>query len=141
MDTTRTTLSADWTVNEVVATYPAALPVLGKYGIDACCGGLKSLRDVATAHNFSLDQLLTDLGRAIAPDETVLDVRPDLQAGEDPLGKILAAADDIKTGGRLVILVGFEPAPLYGVLGQRGFGHQSERTPDGTWRVTFTRAG
>lgn len=139
MSTTRTTLTADWTVNDVVAAYPAALRVLGRYGIDTCCGGLKSLREVAAAHEFSLDQLLGDLESAIAPGEVLIDVRPDLQAGQDPLTKILAAADTVPSGGKLVIIVGFEPLPLYNVLGQRGFSHQSERDPDGTWRVTFTR--
>ncbi len=139
MRTIQPPVTADWTVNEVVAAYPAALPVFGRYGIDACCGGLKNLREVATAHNFSLDQLIADLTQAISPPETVLDVRPDLAAGQDPLTKILATADTIGVGESLVILVGFEPVPLYAVLGQRGFSHQSERTSDGTWRVKFTR--
>jgi len=141
MSTTRTPPSADWTVNEVVTTYPATLRVLGRYSVDACCGGLKSLREVAAAHDFSLDQLLSDLAGVITPEETILDVRPGLQEGKDPLPKILAAADSVGAGGHLVILVGFEPVPLYNVLGQRGFSHRSERAPDGTWRVTFTRDG
>ncbi len=139
MSTTRTLLTADWTVNDVAATYPATLRVFGRYGIDACCGGLKSLREVAAAHHFSLDQLLGDLEKAIDPGEVLVDVRPDLAAGQDPLQKILAAADTLASGGRLVLLAGFEPLPLYNVLGQHGFSHQSERDPDGTWRITFTR--
>ncbi|HVC34878.1 MAG TPA: DUF542 domain-containing protein [Chloroflexota bacterium] len=139
MDTTRTSLTADWTVNEVVAAYPSTLRVLGRYGIDACCGGPKSLRAVAAAHNFSLDQLLADLGSVIAPEETILDVRPDLAAGHDPLGKIIAAAEGTAEGRRLVIVVRFEPVPLYSVLAERGFAHQSERTSNGDWRVTFSR--
>ena len=139
MDATRTNLNADWTVNDVVAAYPAALPVLGRYGIDACCGGLKSLREVATVHRLSLDRLLADLEGAIGPPETVLDVRPDIRDGHDPLSKILGAADRVEAGGRLVVVVGFEPVPLYRVLGERGFSHRSERTADGTWRVAFTR--
>ena len=132
MMTTRIPVTADWTVNEVVAAYPATLRVFGRYGIDACCGGLKPLSEVATAHDLPLDQLLADLTRAIAPRETVLDVRPDLEAGQDPLTKILSTADTVEVGENLVILVGFEPVPLYTVLGQRGFSHQSERAPDGT---------
>lgn len=135
-----TTLHADWTVNQVVASYPVALPVLGRHGIDTCCGGLKSLRDVASAHGIPLDQLLGELDDVINPRDIVLDVRPDLRAGQDPLGKILAASESVKENQRLVILVGFEPAPLYGVLKNRGFSYMSERAADGAWKVTFRRS-
>ncbi|MGH7862203.1 MAG: DUF542 domain-containing protein, partial [Candidatus Dormibacteraceae bacterium] len=140
MKITRTNPTADWTVNEVVAADPAALRVLGRYGIDTCCGGHKSLRTVASAHNLSLERLLAELGNGTAPEEVVLDVRQDLTAGEDPLGKILAAADGIGEGQCLAIVVGFEPVPLYGVLAERGFAHHSARTCDGDWRVTFRRS-
>lgn len=137
MATLNTSLNADWTVNQVVASYPATLPVLGKHGIDTCCGGLKSLRDVASAHGIRLDQLLDEIDEVINPREVVLDVRSDLRAGQDPLGKILAASDALKERESLVILVGFEPVPLYKVLEGRGFSHRSERTTDGAWKITF----
>lgn len=128
------------TVNQIVERYPATLRVFGRYGIDTCCGGQKSLRDVAIAHQLPLEPLLAELQAAIAPAEVVLDVRADLAAGRDPLDRILAAAAALGPSERLVIVVGFEPVPLYTVLGQRGFIHRSERGADGTWRVTFSRA-
>lgn len=137
MATLNASLDADWTVNQVVASYPATLPVLGTHGIDTCCGGLKSLREVATAHGIQLERLLDELDEVINPREVVLDVRPDLRAGQDPLGKILAASESLKEGESLVLLVGFEPLPLYKVLEGRGFNHRSERTADGAWKVTF----
>src|SRR6185437_17002536 len=107
MATLHASPSADWTVNQVVARYPVTLPVLGRHGIDTCCGGLKSLRDVASAHGIQLDRLLDELDQVIDPREVVLDVRPDLRAGQDPLGKILAASESLKERQSLTILVGF----------------------------------
>ena len=139
MEKLRTKVSPDWTVNEVVAGSPATLPVFGRYGIDSCCGGLKSLRDVAEVHRLSLDQLLADLNRAIAPRPVVLDVRSDIRAGHDPLKKILASAERLEDDQELVIVNDFEPIPLYGVLADRGFTHHTERTTDGAWKITFAR--
>lgn len=133
------TITADWTVNDVIATYPATMPIFGRYRIDLCCGGLKTLREVAVAHQLSLEQLFADLAAVSAPPEVIVDARSDLAKGDDPLDKILTAAGAMKKNQRLVILVGFEPKPLYDVLGKRGFRHESQRTPNGEWRVTFTR--
>lgn len=136
------TITADWTVNEVVGAYPKTLPVFGRFGIDCCCGGQKTLGEVASVHRLPLDQLLADLAGVIAPPSAsvVLDVRPDLQAGHDPLTKILATADGLDKNQSLVILVGFEPVPLYDVLGKRGFTHRSEQIAAGDWKVTFNHA-
>src|SRR5579883_1740554 len=131
--------NADWTINQVVENFPDALPVLGRHGIDTCCGGQKTIREVAAAHGIPIEQLLAKLDQVVNPTDVVLDVRPDLRAGQDPLGKIIAAAESLRDEQSLVILVGFEPTPLYGVLAARGFGHRSERTADGVWMITFRR--
>lgn len=70
---------------------------------------------------------------------TTLDVRPILASGGDPLSTILAAAEPIPAGGSLVVIAPFEPVPLFGVLRQRGFSHQSSAEPEGGCRVLFTR--
>jgi iron-sulfur cluster repair protein YtfE (RIC family) len=67
-------ITADWTVNAVVGTYPTSLPVFGRYGIDSCCGGLKTLREVAEAHHLPLDRLLADLVHPTTRAPLVLDV-------------------------------------------------------------------
>jgi iron-sulfur cluster repair protein YtfE (RIC family) len=67
-------ITADWTVNAVVGTYPTSLPVFGRYGIDSCCGGLKTLREVSEAHHLPLDRLLADLVHATTRAPLVLDV-------------------------------------------------------------------
>lgn len=68
-----------------------------------------------------------------------LDVRKDLRAGGDPFDKIMEAVASLGPSDQLVIITIFEPVPLYGVLGSMGFGHATERTPEGDWKVTFSR--
>lgn len=70
----------------------------------------------------------------------VLDVRPDLAAGGDPLSSILEAAASIPAQQSLVVIAPFEPVPLYGVLGAQGFTYTTAHTPDDAWTVRFTRA-
>lgn len=133
-------LTADWTVNDVAAAFPATLRVFGRYGVDSCCGGLKSLRTVADAHGFVLDQLLLDLESAIAPEPLVLDVRPDIRAGREPFATIMATVQSLGADQDLVLLNDFEPVPLYSVMKSKGFAHQTEQQPDGAWKVVFSRA-
>lgn len=73
--------------------------------------------------------------------QTLLDVRPELAQGGDPLVHILESSVVIKPGGTLVIVAPFEPAPLYDVLGERGFTHRTEQVTAGEWVVQFTRTG
>lgn len=72
-----------------------------------------------------------------ATDAVTLDVREDIRAGREPFGRIMAAVDSLASGQPLVLINVFEPTPLYGVLGQRGFEHETERTPEGDWRIVF----
>ena len=69
---------------------------------------------------------------------TVLDVRPELAAGGEPFVRIMEAAVEIPAGGSLVLVAPFEPAPLYGALGSRGFAHATQRIADDEWVVRFT---
>lgn len=67
----------------------------------------------------------------------VLDVRADIEAGQDPFKKIMAAVETLEPEQELIIINSFEPRPLYTVLGNRGFGHRTEQKDDGSWHVTF----
>lgn len=71
---------------------------------------------------------------------TLLDVRPELEQGGEPFVRIMEAAVGIEPGGTLVVIAPFEPVPLYAVLGERGFSHQTELVAAGEWVVQFTRS-
>lgn len=73
--------------------------------------------------------------RTLAP--LTLDVRPLLAQGGTPCGAINQALAALQPGQALVLLVPFEPVPLYDKLGNRGYGHTSKEQPDGSWRVEF----
>jgi uncharacterized protein (DUF2249 family) len=60
--------------------------------------------------------------QAIAADRlVVLDVRPVLAGGKDPLNLILQTVKSLKAGQVLKIVNTFEPTPLMGVLKKQGF--------------------
>lgn len=51
----------------------------------------------------------------------VLDVRPEIESGRDPLKMILDAVKKIPAGGALKIINSFEPTPLIHLLKKQGF--------------------
>lgn len=73
------------------------------------------------------------------PAALTLDIRPILQSGGSPCEPIDEAVARLEPGQDLVLLVPFEPVPLYAKLGREGFTHQSECLIDGTWKVAFRR--
>ena len=66
-----------------------------------------------------------------------LDVRPILAGGGTPCTAIEEAVAKLIPGQSLVLLVPFEPVPLYAKLGNCGFRHETGQLADGTWRVEF----
>ena len=68
-----------------------------------------------------------------------LDVREDIRNGQEPFGRIMQAISSLKAGEQLLLVAPFEPAPLYAVLAQQGFSHQSTSIASGDWEVLFTR--
>ncbi|MDI3317870.1 MAG: DUF2249 domain-containing protein [Bacillota bacterium] len=76
-------------------------------------------------------------GRTAAVSLRTLDVRDDLRAGREPLGRILEAVRQLREGEGLRLLATFEPLPLYRVLEARGFEHRARRLEGGDWEVTF----
>jgi len=58
------------TINELVEKQPAVLRVLGRYGIDTCCGGARTLEEAARAQGL-------EPGRIAAEVMTLLGDRPD----------------------------------------------------------------
>lgn len=70
-----------------------------------------------------------------------LDVRAILASGDSPCSAIEGAVSKLIRGQSLVVLAPFEPVPLYTKLGLCGYGHETTREPDGTWRVVFKPEG
>ena len=68
-----------------------------------------------------------------------LDVREDIRAGREPFARIMAAVKALGARDALVLRAPFEPAPLYKVLGGRGFAHWTECLGADDWRVWFYR--
>jgi uncharacterized protein (DUF2249 family) len=66
-----------------------------------------------------------------------VDTRPLFQRGEPPCALIDEAAAQTPPGSSFVLLVPFEPLPLYAKLAREGFTHRSTMQPDGTWKVEF----
>ncbi len=72
------------------------------------------------------------------PKPLTLDVRAELRSGGEPLPRILQAVRQLQVGQPLRLLATFEPIPLYAVLGQKGFSHESLRHSEGDWEILFT---
>ena len=68
-----------------------------------------------------------------------LDVRDAIRRGDEPFAMIMAAVAGLGPDQALVLRAPFEPAPLYRVLGKRGFAHWTERRADDDWWVSFYR--
>ncbi|WP_128904610.1 DUF2249 domain-containing protein [Halorubrum amylolyticum] len=68
--------------------------------------------------------------------DAVLDVR---DRDDPPFPVISDALDDLSPGESLLLVNGFEPEPLYDVLADRGFDHETERVDDDEWHVTIER--
>jgi uncharacterized protein (DUF2249 family) len=68
-----------------------------------------------------------------------LDVREDLKRGREPFSKIMQAVAGLQANDKLLLIAPFEPAPLYRVLREQGFAHESKMTPEGDWQVLFSR--
>lgn len=57
----------------------------------------------------------------------------------EPFGTIMEALDALGEDETLLLVNGFEPEPLYAVLGNRGFDYEAERVAEGEWHVAIGR--
>jgi uncharacterized protein (DUF2249 family) len=69
-----------------------------------------------------------------------LDVREDIRNGREPFAKIMQTVAGLKAHEQLRLIAPFEPVPLYAVLANQGYSHQSKSTPEGDFEVLFTRS-
>ncbi len=83
-------LTPDMTVGEVVAAYPATMPMLESLGIDYCCGGKRRLNEAADEAKMPVEALLAVLRTTVAQAQAAPAVARDWQTA--PLGELM---DDI----------------------------------------------
>jgi uncharacterized protein (DUF2249 family) len=67
--------------------------------------------------------------------ERKLDVR---KTDGEPFGDIMAALEDLPNDESLLLINSFEPQPLYGVLEQRGFQHETTTPDSEVWYVKIS---
>ncbi|QAU14233.1 DUF2249 domain-containing protein [Halorubrum sp. BOL3-1] len=58
----------------------------------------------------------------------------------EPFGDIMTALGGVDDGESLLLVNGFEPKPLYDVLEEREFTHETANPADGGWHVDITPA-
>jgi uncharacterized protein (DUF2249 family) len=69
--------------------------------------------------------------------DTRLDIR---EVDGQPFGHITDALADLDADETLLLVNSFEPEPLYSVLDDRGFDHETEQRGENEWRVYVTPA-
>ena len=69
----------------------------------------------------------------------VIDVRPVLAAGGEPLEAIVNLAAATPPGAVFVDVAPYDPAPLRSLLAGGGFDATAQETAPGQWRVLFRR--
>jgi Uncharacterized conserved protein (DUF2249) len=69
--------------------------------------------------------------------EVELDVRDVLRAGGQPFDRIMAGVDALGPGEVLRARATFAPAPLMGLLSERGYAYRLEEHDAADWSVWF----
>jgi TusA-related sulfurtransferase len=70
-----------------------------------------------------------------------LDVRPALRSGGEPFPQIMQAVAALAPGQGLRLFTTFEPVPLFGLLGSKGFAHEATALDGGDWETLFRPTG
>jgi uncharacterized protein (DUF2249 family) len=129
------TITPTETVGAVAQQSGQAREALHALGLDTCCGARLTLTEAAAAAGLPLPMLMARL--TLRPVE--VDVRGDLARGVEPFARIMDAVARLGDDEALVLRAPFEPKPLYGVLGKRGFEHWAESRDPRDWSVWFWR--
>lgn len=77
----------------------------------------------------------------MAQEPRILDVRPILASGGQPLAAIREATDGLEPGQALRLLAPFRPDPLFRLMENRGYEAHVSDLPDGGCEVLFLPAG
>lgn len=73
---------------------------------------------------------------SVEVDETI-DVR---EIDGEPFGDIMGAVQSLGADETLLLINSFEPQPLYSVLEQKGFEHETVQVDSGEWHVLIRSA-
>jgi uncharacterized protein (DUF2249 family) len=68
-----------------------------------------------------------------------LDARPMIEAGEQPIGRVLRELDRLQPGQVFELITPFEPAPLIDKAAERGYRVWTTATAAGEYRTYFVR--
>ena len=60
-----TTLDPKLTINEIVAQFPATIPVFDRFGLDTCCGGGVRVDEAAQRDGIDAAELLSALRQTL----------------------------------------------------------------------------
>jgi iron-sulfur cluster repair protein YtfE (RIC family) len=61
-------ITADMRINEVIRRYPKTVGIFHALGLDACCGGDKTITDAASAHGLTTEVVLQSLHAELVAD-------------------------------------------------------------------------
>lgn len=73
-----------------------------------------------------------------AHEPRILDVRPILAAGGEPLALIMDAVAGLSPGQCLLLRAPFKPAPLFAIMQGKGFDHCERAVGGDEWEILFT---
>ncbi|MDA8128296.1 MAG: DUF2249 domain-containing protein [Betaproteobacteria bacterium] len=58
----------------------------------------------------------------------------------DPMEKVMEALDELRPGESVRMLLHREPFPLYAILAERGYRHETRMEPDGSYVILIRQA-
>src|SRR5665213_819673 len=103
--------------------------------------GFEPDREAAPESNMEKPKLPAFFN-SVNPEQIIdFDVRPIIEAGEDPLSSIVAKVKSIPKGGVLKIINTFEPTPLISLLKKQGFESFVDTIDDQIVETYFYRTG
>lgn len=68
-----------------------------------------------------------------------LDVREEIRQGREPFSLIMRTVMTLKPAEGLLLIAPFEPIPLYSVMANKGYAHQTKEQADGSWEILFEK--
>ncbi len=57
-------ITEDMTLNDVIRKYPTTIGVFNRYNVDSCCGGARTIRDMAAQDKVDVKVFIESLREA-----------------------------------------------------------------------------